>query len=136
MAANPRPDETGFDALYGLELTDCSDELVRGRVHVRDDLKQPAGQVHGGVYSAIAEALAASGTAAAVGRDGKVAVGVSNLTTSIHPITTGTMHAVAVRRHRGRTTWVWEVEIADDRERRCAVARVTIAVRDPQPAGS
>ena len=53
----------GFDALYGLEVTDCSDELVRGRVRVRDDLKQSAGLVHGGLYSAIAEALAAMGAA-------------------------------------------------------------------------
>jgi uncharacterized protein (TIGR00369 family) len=121
----------GFDALYGLELTDCSDELVRGRVEVSADLMQPAGLVHGGVYSAIAEALAASGTATAVGPEGKIAVGLSNHTTSLHPIASGTMHASAVRRHRGRTTWVWEVEIADDSDRRCAVARVTVAVRDP-----
>lgn len=131
MAANPRSDPQGFDALYGLELADCSDELVRGRVRVRDDLKQGAGLVHGGVYSAIAEALAARGTATAVGPDGKVAVGLANQTTLLHPITTGAIHASAVRRHRGRTTWVWEVEIADDDARPCAVARVTIAVRDP-----
>ncbi len=120
-----------FDALYGLELTECSDELVRGRVAVREDLKQSAGHVHGGVYGAIAEALAASGTAVAVAPEGKLAVGLSNHTTSLHPITDGTIHGTATRRHRGRTTWVWEVEIADDGERRCAVARVTIAVRDP-----
>jgi uncharacterized protein (TIGR00369 family) len=123
-----------FDVLYGLELTDCSDELVCGRVPVRDELKQPAGVVHGGVLSAVAEALAARGTAAAVGPEGKLAVGLSHQTTSLHPITGGTIHATAVRRHRGRTTWVWEVEISDGEERRCAVARVTIAVRDAEIA--
>lgn len=126
----------GFDALYGLELTDCSDSLVRGHVRVRDELTQSAGLVHGGVYSAISEALAARGTEAAVAGDGRLAVGLSNLTTAFHPITAGTIHAAAVRRHRGRTTWVWEVEISDDEQRRCAVARVTIAVRDPEAPGS
>jgi len=120
----------GFDALYGLELTDCSDSLVRGRVRVRDALTQSAGLVHGGVYSAISEALAARGTEAAVGSEGRRAVGLSHQTTTLHPITRGTIHATAVARHRGRTTWVWEVEISDDERRRCAVARVTIAVRD------
>jgi 1,4-dihydroxy-2-naphthoyl-CoA hydrolase len=120
-----------FDALYGLELTDCSDSLVRGRVSVREGLKQSAGLVHGGVYSAISEAVACRGTDAAVGGDGRAAVGVSNLTTQLHPVTGGTIHATAVRRHRGRTTWVWEVEIEDDDGLRCAVARVTVAVRDP-----
>jgi acyl-coenzyme A thioesterase PaaI-like protein len=40
------------------------------------------------------------------------------------------MHATATRRHRGRTTWIWEVEIADDAGRRCVTGRVTVAVRD------
>lgn len=122
----------GFDALYGLELADCSDELVRGRVRVGDKLLAESGDlVHGGVYGAIAEALAARGTAAAVGPEGKLAVGLSNHATSLRPIGDGVIHATAVRRHRGRTTWVWEVEITDDERRPCAVARVTIAVRDP-----
>jgi len=119
-----------FDSLYGLELTDCSDSLVRARVPVRAALTQSDGLVHGGVYSAISEALAARGTESAVGSGDRVAVGLSNLTTTLHPITAGTIHATAVPRHRGRTTWVWEVEIADDEQRRCAVARVTISVRD------
>jgi 1,4-dihydroxy-2-naphthoyl-CoA hydrolase len=119
-----------FDALYGLELTDCSDSLVRGRVPVRAELMQVAGRVHGGVYSAISEALAVRGTSAEVGPEGRVAVGLSNLTTTLHPIAEGSIHATAVRRHRGRTTWVWEVDLVDDEQRRCAVARVTVAVRD------
>ncbi len=119
-----------FDALYGLEVTECSDSLVRGSVPVRADLTQPAGSVHGGVYCAVAESLAARGTAEEVGPEGKIAIGFSQQTTTLHPVTAGTIHATAVRRHRGRTTWVWEVEISDDEQRRCAVARVTIAVRD------
>ena len=98
---------------------------------MRGELTQSAGLVHGGVYSAISEALAARGTEAAVGPEGRRAVGLSHQTTTLHPVAGGTIHATAVRRHRGRTTWVWEVEIADDEQRRCAVARVTIAVTDP-----
>jgi 1,4-dihydroxy-2-naphthoyl-CoA hydrolase len=120
-----------FDTLYGLEVIDCTDSLVRGRVRVRDELTGVAGGVHGGVYSAVSEAVAVRGTSAAVADEGRVAVGLSQQMTTLHPITDGTIHANAVCRHRGRTTWVWEVEISDDDQRRCAVARVTIAVRDP-----
>ena len=42
----------------------------------------------------------------------------------------GTIHAEARRRHRGRTTWVWDVELTDDEGRLAALSRVTIAVRD------
>jgi 1,4-dihydroxy-2-naphthoyl-CoA hydrolase len=121
----------GFDALYGLEITEISDEMARGKVVVREELKQPAGLVHGGVYAAIAEALASFGTAVAVVPEGQLAVGLSNQTSFLRPILDGTINATAVRKHRGRTTWVWEVEITDDRGRLCVLTRVTIAVREP-----
>ena len=58
------------------------------------------------------------------------AQGLSNQTSFLRPIVDGTIHATARRRHRGRTTWVWEVEITDDRQRLCALVRMTIAVRE------
>jgi 1,4-dihydroxy-2-naphthoyl-CoA hydrolase len=120
----------GFDALYGLELVELSDELVRGRVEVREELKQPAGLVHGGVYASIAESLASYGTAVAVMRQGKIAMGLSNQTSFLRPITTGVIDAHAIRKHRGRSTWVWEVEIYDEHAKLCVLTRMTIAVRD------
>ena len=119
-----------FDALYGLELNECSAEVARGRVPVADALRAPGGFVHGGVYAAIADALATRGTGAGVGTDGKLAVALANQTTVLHPVADGTLHATAIRKHRGRTTWVWEIEIADDAGRRCVSGRVTVAVRD------
>jgi uncharacterized protein (TIGR00369 family) len=126
------PFEQTFDGLYGLEFTDVEDGLVRGQVPVRDAIKQALGLVHGGVYASIAEATASYGTALVVSADGNTAVGMSNNTTFLRPITDGTVHAVARPRHRGRTTWIWDVEITDDAERTCAVSRVTIAVRKPR----
>jgi 1,4-dihydroxy-2-naphthoyl-CoA hydrolase len=123
----------GFDSLYGLEVTHITDELLRGRVVVTDAIKQPAGLVHGGVYAAIAESLASTGTALKVIPDGKMAVGLSNLTSFVRPITTGSVNAEARVRHSGRTTWVWEVEMSDDEGRLCVLARVTIAVRGLRP---
>jgi 1,4-dihydroxy-2-naphthoyl-CoA hydrolase len=119
----------GFDHVYGLVFTEVSDELVRGEVAVRDDLKQPAGLVHGGVFASIAESLASIGTALVVMKDGHHAMGLSNQTSFLRPITEGTIHATAYRKHRGRTTWVWEVEMSDDDGRVCVLTRMTIAVR-------
>jgi 1,4-dihydroxy-2-naphthoyl-CoA hydrolase len=126
----PHHAATGFDGLYGLVITEISPDTMRGEVVVRDELRQPAGLVHGGVYAAVAESLASTGTYLAVRDGGSVAMGLSNLTSFMRPITQGTIHAVARPRHRGRTTWLWEVEILDDDERLCVVSRVTVAVRD------
>jgi 1,4-dihydroxy-2-naphthoyl-CoA hydrolase len=122
---------TGFDALYGLKLTEVDDALVRGVVPVRDELKQPYGLVHGGVFASLAESLTSLATALAVASDGMQAMGQSNHTSFLRPITAGTIHATARARHRGRTTWLWDVEITDDEGRLCALTRMTVAVRAP-----
>jgi uncharacterized protein (TIGR00369 family) len=59
-------------------------------------------------------------------------MGQANDTTFLRPISDGQINATAHPRHRGRTTWVWDVEIADDEGRVCALSRMTIAVR-PRP---
>ncbi len=130
----PIPVERTFDATYGLEVLSVTDEEVRAQVRVHDGIKQPMGLVHGGVFASIAESITSQATAQAVRAEGMSAQGLSNQTSFLRPIFAGTVHAVAHRRHRGRTTWVWEVEVSDDDGRLCALVRMTIAVR-PLPAG-
>jgi 1,4-dihydroxy-2-naphthoyl-CoA hydrolase len=101
---------------------------------VRDEVKQPAGLLHGGVYAAMAESMASLATAVSVRADGAMAMGLSNSTSFLRPVTQGVVHAVATRLHRGRTTWVWDVAFRNDEGKTCALTRMTIAVR-PAPAG-
>jgi 1,4-dihydroxy-2-naphthoyl-CoA hydrolase len=132
------PLERSFDALYGLQVLHVDEELVRAQVAVRDEVKQPMGLVHGGVFASIAESITSTATFMAVMPEGKSAQGMSNQTNFLRPITEGTVHAEGRRRHRGRSTWVWEVDITDDEGRLCALVRMTIAVRDrpgPTPPG-
>lgn len=120
----------GFDRLYGLEIFFASPEEVRGRVPVTDDVLQPFGLVHGGVFASIAESLASIGSWLGVRDEGQSAQGLSNQTSFLRPLVGGTIHATARRRHKGRTTQVWEVDVTDDDERLCALVRVTVAVRE------
>lgn len=126
----PPHEPIGFDRLYGLELVSVDDTEVAARVKVRDELRQPAGLVHGGVFASIAESICSLATWLAVESEGRSAQGLSNQTSFLRPILDGTIHALARRRHRGRTTWVWEVDITDDAGRLCALVRMTVAVRD------
>lgn len=126
----PAAIETHFDALYGLELRELDEDRVSARVNVRDALLQPLGIVHGGVYASIAEGICSIATSVAVLADGKLAIGLSNHTTFLRPIRSGSIHAAAEPLHRGHTTWLWEVRFVDDGGRLCAVSQVSIAVRD------
>jgi len=133
MPEIPRqPFTQGFAKLIGIELTEAGEDAIHARVDVRPELLQPAGLVDGGVYATIAEDVCSAGTYMSVHAErGAIALGLSNQTSFLRPITEGAIHAIARPRHRGRTTWVWEVDFLDDDERLCALSRTTIAVRDP-----
>lgn len=127
----PLPDR-GLDSLFGYSELLHGDGEVRARIPVRPELLQPFGLVHGGLYASVAETLASIGTYIGVHEEGKQAMGLSNSTSFLRPITSGHVNAHARAFHRGRTTWLWDVEIRDDEDRLCAVTRMTIAVRDPR----
>lgn len=119
----------GLGDLIGLEYLDTSPDEIRARISVTDDVRQPAGLVHGGVYSTMAESICSAATSLVVQEDGMAAMGQSNDATLLRPITEGHVNALARPRHRGRTTWVWDVEITDDEGRIAALIRMTVAVR-------
>lgn len=121
-----------LDGALGFEIIEIGEELASGRFEVTDAVRQPFGIVHGGAYAAMAETLASATTYTAVQADGNIAVGQSNHTSFLRPAAEGTVHAEARRRHRGRTSWVWEVDFTDDEGRLCALSLVTMAVR-PAP---
>ena len=105
--------------MLGYEIVSRTDDEVRARLPVTDALRQPLGLVHGGVFASLADALTTHAGARAI----------SNQTSFLRPITAGAVHARARRRHHGRTTAVWEVDVTDDEGRLCALVRITLDQR-------
>lgn len=133
MSLRPLPiPDRGFDSLFGYAELEHGDGEVRARIPVKPELLQPFGLVHGGLYASVAETLASIGTYLGVREQGMHAMGLSNQTSFIRPITEGDIHVTARAIHRGRSTWIWECEVRDDQQRLCAVTRMTIAVRAPR----
>ena len=120
----------GFDRLYGLECIACSDTEVRARVTVREEVTQPYGLVHGGVYASIAESIASLATALRSRRGG------------LHRDGSLEQHELPAARHRGRRGGARRractagarpgcgtCASATQQDRLCALTRMTIAVR-------
>ena len=128
--AETQPD--GFAEEIGIEWLNLDPGDARARIAIDSRHLQPYGIVHGGVFASLAESLTSAATYGAVREQGMVAMGQSNDTTFLRPIAEGHANAAATPRHRGRTIWVWDVEITDDAERLCALVRMTVAVR-PMP---
>ena len=120
-----------LDGVLGFEVIELGSETASGRFEVANKHRQPFGIVHGGVYAACAEGLCSGATYMNVMEQGKIAVGSSNHTSFLRPVSDGVVTAQARAVHRGRTTWVWECEFTNEDGKRCAVTRVTLAVIDP-----
>jgi uncharacterized protein (TIGR00369 family) len=127
-----KPLQTNMHEVLGIEMSRNEDGSCRGSLPVTDAVRQPFGIVHGGAIVTLAESLTSFGTYEGVKDDGMAALGQEIGASYMRPITDGHVNGKATPRRRGRTAWVWEVEITDDEGRLCALARATIAVR-PMP---
>jgi 1,4-dihydroxy-2-naphthoyl-CoA hydrolase len=121
-----------LDEVLGFEWLESTPDGCRARFAVEKRVQQPLGLVHGGAIAALAESMVSLATWQAVEGDGNVAVGQSNYTTFLRPVRGGHVTAAGRPLHRGRTSWVWDVEFTDDEDRLCATTRVILAVR-PRP---
>ena len=122
--------EHSFDAHAGLEyLSPTHGRVALTAAHLGAD-----GTVSSGVYAAIAEALASTGTAVEVVGAGFVPSGLSNSTYVAGEVRDGVIEATARCRARGDLEWLWDVEIGPPGEDPAALATVAIAVRPIRPA--
>lgn len=133
MTEEPAAAPQNLNDALGMEVGEFDEQRITGSFPVTDSVRQPFGIVHGGAYASLAETLASVATYFAVQANGEIAVGQNNDTSFLRPVSEGTVHAEGTRRHRGRTSWIWDVEFTDDQGRVCALSRVTIAVR-PAPS--
>jgi 1,4-dihydroxy-2-naphthoyl-CoA hydrolase len=117
--------EHGFIKLVGLRIEQASGDRVVLTCPVTPDLHQPFGLVHGGVYATLAETAASVGGSLWFGDRGKV-VGVSNHTDFLRAVRRGELRAEATPLSRGRTTQLWQVEVADEQGRLIAHAKVRL----------
>ena len=88
---------------------------------------QPWGRLHGGASLVLAETAASIGGNANCPAD-MTAVGQEINANHLRPVTDGTIRAVGVPIHVGRTSQVWQIEIRDEDERLICISRCTLAV--------
>ena len=130
------PIERTFEGFLGLEWLELTSSSAHVRFEVRENLKQPLGLLHGGIYCAVAETIASVATVHEVWRDGLIGSGRSNSASFLRPVTHGTVDVRAALRGRDDREWLWSHEFRDGQERLCALVDVTIAVRPGRPLGS
>jgi uncharacterized protein (TIGR00369 family) len=123
------PLERTFEGFLDLEWLELSADSAHVRFEVRENLKQPLGLLHGGIFCAVAETVASVATVKEVWRRGFSGAGLSNCASFLRPVTAGKVDVIAHLRGHDEREWLWSHEFRDDRRRLCALVDVTIAVR-------
>jgi 1,4-dihydroxy-2-naphthoyl-CoA hydrolase len=116
QTAGPRLDPGKAGAFLnelGLELDEISGTRVSGHLDLGPRHHTPWGIVHGGVYTTVVESVASIGASAHVRDKGQVAVGLTNTTHFLRPVTAGRVNVEAVPLSQGRTQQLWRVDITD-----------------------
>lgn len=118
----------GFDKQLGLSFLEVTPDGGRAELTIKDELLQPWGIVHGGVYCSIIESLASVSAhvwLTSTGSGGTV-VGVNNNTDFLRAISAGTVTATSTPIHRGRRQQLWLITITDENDKLIARGQVRL----------
>ena len=115
----------------GIEITEVGDDFLRGRVPVDERTRQPFGILHGGVSVVLAETLGSIGAYYAC-PEGHHGVGLDINANHIRAAASGWVTATARAVHLGRTTQVWQIDMANDAGELTCVSRITMAILAPR----
>ncbi|MDP9238673.1 MAG: hotdog fold thioesterase [Chloroflexota bacterium] len=110
-----------------LRFEELSDARVVMTMPVDARVHQPMGILHGGASLVLAESAASTGAMRNC-PEGMMAVGQEINANHIRAKRDGTLRAVAVPLHIGRTSQVWSVEIRDEADKLVCISRMTLAV--------
>src|SRR5215210_4898128 len=100
-----------FRRTSDFKIQELSGSRVRATLSLNEAHHQPFGIVHGGIYATAVEGLASAGACAAVADRGMYAVGTSNTTDFLRPVSVAQVEVIAEPIFVGRTQQLWEVAI-------------------------
>ena len=117
----------GLGKTLGIEFVEATTERVVARMPVTPQVHQPFGFLHGGASVALAETVASVGGVLHC-PPGKAAFGQEINANHLRSKRDGVLTATGRPIHIGRTSQVWQIDIADEQGKLICVSRCTLAV--------
>ena len=122
----------GLCAFLGLRHVDAGPGVLRAEVEVRDELKTPFGNLHGGVLAALCDHVLGTVCYPVIPRGAWAATTEFKLN-YLAPVSGGTLRAESQIVSMTRTTAIVRVEVSNGGRLAC-IAQGTLLLRDPKPA--
>jgi uncharacterized protein (TIGR00369 family) len=116
--------------VLGMEFSVDAEGCFQARMPVDERTFQPMRQLHGGATAALAETLGSMGSALLIDRVKQAVVGIELNANHLRAVRTGNVIATGRLIHKGRTTHVWDISVANDKGELVAVCRITNLIID------
>jgi len=112
----------------GIEITELTDDSIKGKMPVDNRTVQPMKILHGGASVALAESLGSIASNLIVDNSQFACVGLDINANHLRPASSGYVYAEAKAIHIGKKTHVWSIEIKDEKGKLVCISRLTMAV--------
>lgn len=119
--------ENSMVGLLDIRFDALTDDTLEATMPVDSRTHQPFGLLHGGASVVLAETLGSVAGYLCTQGEEKV-VGVEVNANHLLAVRSGRVRGICKALHVGRRNQVWQIEIFDERGRRCCISRLTTAV--------
>lgn len=112
----------------GMEFTEIGADWMIARMPVDHRTHQPYGLLHGGASVALAETMGSIAAHCSIDSTKYYCVGLEINANHLKGVRDGFVYGTVKPVHRGRSTQVWEIRIANEQQELVCVSRITMAV--------
>lgn len=112
----------------GMEWTAIGDDYLQISMPINERTTQPYGIMHGGASCALAETVGSVASALVIDLEKFYCVGLEINANHLRSVTHGTVSAISIPLHLGKTTHVWDIKIHDESQKLVCVSRLTVAI--------
>lgn len=112
----------------GIEWVELGDDYLVARMPVDERTKQPYGLLHGGASCVLAESIGSIGSHFIIDSSKFICVGLEINANHIRSVRSGFVTATCKPIHIGASTHVWDIRIADERQKLVCISRLTVAI--------
>ncbi len=118
--------------LLGIEIVEVGENSISGRLPLRPELLAPNGYLHAGTVVTFADTMSGYGCWNQI-PDGATGFTTIELKTNfLGTARSGTLACTATLRHGGRSTQIWDAEVADEQGKVIALFRCTQMILYPK----
>ena len=114
----------------GIEITELTENSLKGKMPVDKRTFQPMKILHGGASVALAETLGSMAANLVIDNSKYVCVGLDINANHLRPANSGFVYGEAKPIHIGKKTHVWNIEIKNEEGKMVCISRLTMSIID------